>query len=75
MRKSKLLDQCCLVRLGILFTVPLHGQTGFPPGDVEITEVLLNSVGETKFQHTTIVAYLSITIAQGKKFQTIPVSW
>ena len=72
MGKSKLLDQCCLVRLGIVFTLRLHGETGFPPGDLEITDLLRDSVAETKSQHTTVVAFLSSTITQGKKLQNIP---
>ncbi|KAF8455533.1 hypothetical protein BGX38DRAFT_1140442 [Terfezia claveryi] len=64
MGKSKLLDQCSLFRLGIVFTLRLPGQTGFPPGDLEITELLRASAEDSRSQHTTVVAFLSSTIAQ-----------
>lgn len=64
--KLKLLDQCSLLRLGIVFTLRLHGQTGFPPGDLEVTDLLRDSAAESRSQHTTMVAFLSSTIVQGK---------
>jgi len=63
--KSRLLDEVCRHRLGVTFTLRLPHETGFPPGDIEITKFLRSSEKIHQSQHSTMVAFLSSTVAEG----------
>jgi hypothetical protein len=63
--KSRLLDEVCRHRLGITFTLRLPHETGYPPGDIEITEFLGSSERKNQSEHSTMVAFLSSAVAEG----------
>ena len=40
--KSRLVDGLCKSRVGLSFALRKHGQTGYPPGDVDVTDFFLS---------------------------------
>ena len=67
--KSRLMDELSKRSVGIVFTLRFGDQSGYPPGDIEVTKLLLNSVSRIvtaieSIEHTTCVALLSAAIEE-----------
>ncbi|KAF8544882.1 hypothetical protein BDD12DRAFT_813746 [Trichophaea hybrida] len=62
--KSRLINELGNDVLSMSFTLRENGETGFPPGDLEVTKYLKDGIAETKArQHLRVVSFLSATIS------------
>jgi len=71
--KSRLISELGNDVLSMSFTLRENGETGFPPGDSEVTRYLKDSIAEAEaeaWQHVRVVSFLSATISNG----TFPLS-
>lgn len=69
--KSRLLDHYSTKHLGVSYTFRTGTQSGYPPGDPEILEVLHSAIPGTKtiqksMEHATAVALIGSTISERK---------
>lgn len=69
--KSRLLDRYSTKHLGLTYTFRTGTQTGYPPGDPEILEVLHSTIPKTKMiqrsmEHATAVALIGSTVSERK---------
>jgi len=74
--KSRLIDEYSKTRVGVIYTFRVGAQSGYPPGDVEITELLVSSADGTgmdqrSMEHATVIALLGVT-AQFGQFALFP---
>ena len=65
--KSRLLDEYAKRRVGVIYTLRTDGETGFPPGDPEILNILLLARYDdtSSLEHARCVALLAATAQQG----------
>ena len=60
--KSRLVDELCKSRVGLSFALRKKGQTGYPPGDVEVTEFFLAA----KTKHSAAAGFMASAIEYSK---------
>jgi hypothetical protein len=65
MENSRLIDQYATKIFDIVFTLRLDEQTGYPPGDIEITD-LLHSETADRDVHTVFAALLVGAVERGE---------
>jgi hypothetical protein len=66
--KSRLVDEYGKTAVGIIFTLRHDKQAGYPPGDVEVTQLLRDSVYSREKRstvHATIIAVLGSAVKLG----------
>lgn len=67
--KSRTISEHGLFRVGVVYTFRVGDESGFPPGDVEITQLVIGSVsGRTyrrSMEHATAIGLLSASIESG----------
>jgi len=63
--KSRLIDEYSRSAVGIIFTFRFGEQSGYPPGDVEITDLLRNFARNPSSDHATVIAVLAAAIKLG----------
>jgi len=64
--KSRLIDEYSRSSVGITFTCRYGSQSGYPPGDVEVTTLLRASGAvETSDSHATVIALLAAATKHG----------
>ncbi|KAF8541641.1 hypothetical protein BDD12DRAFT_488995 [Trichophaea hybrida] len=62
--KSRLICELGNDALSMSFTLRENGETGFPPGDPEVTKYLKDGIAETEArQHLRVVSFLSATVS------------
>ncbi|KAA8908792.1 hypothetical protein FN846DRAFT_1010507 [Sphaerosporella brunnea] len=66
MGKSRLIDQYAALTVGVVFTLRKGEQTGYPPGDVEITRFLLSQQTERDV-HASFAALLAGSVDAVKR--------
>lgn len=69
--KSRLIDNYGNSHLGVVYTFRVYDQSGYPPGDPEITSLMLSSIakeGSIKdgLEHATAIGLIGSTIKYGK---------
>lgn len=69
--KSRLMDHYGKTHLGVVYTLRVYDQSGYPPGDPEITELMLCSMKETgsdcrSLGYATAVGLVASTINHGE---------
>jgi hypothetical protein len=67
MEKSRLIDEYSKFSAGVIFTLRIENQSGYPPGDYEVTNLLRGApTGNRKSTaHATVVGLLSAAVAEG----------
>lgn len=70
--KSRLMDEFSKLSVGICFTLRYGNQTGYPPGDIEVTTLLRDLAtgqqnGKRSMEHATSVALLSAAVANSMR--------
>jgi hypothetical protein len=63
--KSQLMDEYAKTAVGINFTLRSGEQSGYPPGDVEITKCLQSAAGTRSTEHATVIALISTAVKLG----------
>lgn len=72
MGKSRLVHQFSKLCPAIIFTLRTAGQTGYPPGDVEITHFLRDAIFKHRTeQHAVWVALISAALTKSKSLQPL----
>ncbi|KAA8903422.1 hypothetical protein FN846DRAFT_985347 [Sphaerosporella brunnea] len=69
--KSRMIDEYSKSSVGIVFTLRLRSQTGYPPGDVEITRFLrqaIYSIQDGRTEHAIVVSLLAAAVTNVAKY-------
>lgn len=64
--KSRLIDTHLKNVAGVCYTLRSGGQSGYPPGDTEITDFVLCASHKGQREHATLISLLSVTVVESK---------